>query len=96
MATIEETADSGPGAVARTVSPDEIFSPTGTSHGNGSFATTTAPVRQRRMVADDLLPGTLNLGHALPVIAQAFIYTRLVPVDPTTLVLLIVASVLGA
>ncbi|MEO7966121.1 MAG: hypothetical protein ABIT38_19635, partial [Gemmatimonadaceae bacterium] len=32
--------------------------------GIGSFATTTAIVRQWRLTPDDLLPGTLNLGHA--------------------------------
>ena len=35
-------------------------------------------------------------GHALPVIAQAFIYTRLVPVNATTLVTMIAAAVAGS
>ena len=43
-----------------------------------------------------LIPGTLNVGHALPTIAQALIYTSIVPVDATTLVLMIVAASLGA
>ena len=47
-------------------------------------------------VDDQQIPGTLNVGHTLPTIAQAFIFTKTVPVDPTTLILLIVASVLGA
>jgi uncharacterized membrane protein YfcA len=47
-------------------------------------------------VDDQRIPGTLNVGHTLPTIAQAFIFTKLVPVDPKTLVLLIVAAVLGA
>jgi len=64
--------------------------------GIGSFATTTAAVRQWRLMPDELLPGTLNLGHTIPVIAQAFIYTRIVPVDPTTLVLMIAAAVIGS
>jgi uncharacterized membrane protein YfcA len=64
--------------------------------GIGSFATTTSIFRQWRLVPDELLPGTLNLGHTLPTFVQAFIFTRLVPVDPTTLVLMIVAAVLGA
>ena len=64
--------------------------------GIGSFATTTAIFRQWRMVRDELIPGTLNIGHTLPTIAQAFIYTHLVPVDATTLILMIVAAVLGA
>jgi len=64
--------------------------------GIGSFATTTTMVRQWRLSRDELLPGTLNLGHALPTITQAIIYTRLVPVDPTTLVLMILAAVVGS
>jgi uncharacterized membrane protein YfcA len=47
-------------------------------------------------VDDRRIPGTLNVGHTLPTIAQAFIFTTLVPVDPKTLVLLIIAAVLGA
>ena len=47
-------------------------------------------------VDDQQIPGTLNFGHTLPTIAQAFIFTTIVPVDPKTLILLIAASVLGA
>ena len=47
-------------------------------------------------VDDQRIPGTLNVGHTLPTIAQAFIFTTIVPVDPRTLILLIVAAVLGA
>jgi len=47
-------------------------------------------------VPDEQIPGTLNIGHTLPTIAQAFIFTKIVPVDPKTLILLIVAAVLGA
>jgi uncharacterized membrane protein YfcA len=64
--------------------------------GIGSYATTTAVYKLRRLVAVKLIPGTLNVGHTLPVIAQAFIYTQLVPVEPTTLVLMIVAAVAGS
>lgn len=64
--------------------------------GIGSFATTTSIVRQWRLFPDELLPGTLNAGHTLATIAQAFIYTRLVPVEATTLILMIVAAVMGA
>ena len=47
-------------------------------------------------VDDQQIPGTLNFGHTLPTIAQAFIFTTIVPVDPKTLILLIGAAVLGA
>jgi uncharacterized membrane protein YfcA len=64
--------------------------------GIGSFATSTAVYKLRNMVPVKLIPGTLNVGHALATIAQAFIYTKLVPVDSTTLVLMIVAASAGS
>ena len=64
--------------------------------GIGSFATTTAVFRLRGMVPDRIVPGTLNAGHTLPTVAQAFIYTTVIPVDVLTLVSMIAAAVLGA
>lgn len=64
--------------------------------GVGSFATTTALFRKFRLIPDERIPGTLNIGHVLPTIAQAFIFTKLVPVEPMTLVLMIIAAVLGS
>lgn len=64
--------------------------------GIGSFATTTALYRSRRTIDDRLLPGTLNVGHTLPTIAQAYIYTQVVEVEMTTLVVMIVAAVAGS
>ena len=64
--------------------------------GIGSFATTTAVYKLRNMVQIKMIPGTLNVGHALSTIAQAFIYTKLVPVDATTLILMIVAASAGS
>ena len=63
--------------------------------GIGSFATTTTLFEWTRTVRDELLPGTMNVGHALPTIVQAFIYIAIVEVEMPTLVLLIGASVLG-
>ena len=45
---------------------------------------------------DRVIPGTLNAGHTLPTIAQAFIFTSLIPVDILTLFSMIVAAVAGA
>lgn len=64
--------------------------------GIGSFATTTSFYRARKTIDDRLLPGTLNVGHTLPTIAQAYIYTDSIKVDPTTLIAMIVAAVAGA
>jgi uncharacterized membrane protein YfcA len=63
--------------------------------GIGSFATTTTLYRLRKLVPDELIPGTLNVGHTLPTITQAFIYIAVVEVEMQTLILLIVAAVLG-
>lgn len=63
--------------------------------GIGSFATTTSFFRFLKLVKDEVIPGTLNVGHTLPTIAQAFIYIAIVEVEMTTLILLIAASVLG-
>ncbi|MCA1649638.1 MAG: sulfite exporter TauE/SafE family protein, partial [Acidobacteria bacterium] len=42
------------------------------------------------------IPGTLNAGHTLPTIAQAFFFTSVIPVDVLTLISMIAAAVLGA
>jgi uncharacterized membrane protein YfcA len=64
--------------------------------GIGSFAPTTSVFRLWRIVPDEKIPGTLNVGHTLPTLAQALIYIVIVEVEFATLVSLIVVSVLGA
>jgi uncharacterized membrane protein YfcA len=64
--------------------------------GVGSFAPTTALFRAFRLVPDRLIPGTLNVGHALPSVAQALVFIAIVEVEPRTLVLMIAAAVAGA
>jgi uncharacterized membrane protein YfcA len=64
--------------------------------GIGSFAPTTSIFKLRRLVPDEHIPGTLNVGHTPPTIVQAFVFIALVQVDMTTLILLIAAAVGGA
>ena len=64
--------------------------------GVGSFATTTTLYRLAGAVDDKKIPGTLNVGHCLPTVAQALIFTTVIEVDPRTLIPLIAASVVGA
>ncbi len=64
--------------------------------GIGSFAPTTAMFKFFKIVPDRLIPGTLNVGHTLPTITEAFIYTLVISVDPKTLILMIIAAVAGA
>jgi uncharacterized membrane protein YfcA len=70
--------------------------------GISSFATTTTFFRMPRppgrqgLVDDQVIPGTLNVGHFLPTVAQALIYTVIVEVEFATLALLIAAAVAGS
>ena len=50
--------------------------------GIGSFASTTAWIKFRNLIRDELIPGTLNVGHALPTITQAIIFTTAIAVAP--------------
>ena len=63
--------------------------------GIGSFAPTTAIFRLLRLVPDELIPGTLLVGHALPVVTQALFFVSVVTVDPMQMTLLIVVGVAG-
>jgi uncharacterized membrane protein YfcA len=64
--------------------------------GVGSFAPTTSLFRFRGLVPDRLIPGTLNVGHALPSVAQALVFIAIVEVETRTLALMIAAAVVGA
>jgi len=64
--------------------------------GIGNFATTTSAFKIFDVVPDELIPGTLNVGFALPTIAQAIIYMTVVDVDTTTLWSMIGGAVAGA
>ena len=63
--------------------------------GIGSFATTTAAFRLLGRVPDELIPGTMIIGHALPVIAQALIFITVVDVNPAQMAILIACCVAG-
>lgn len=64
--------------------------------GIGSYAPTTAMFKAWKLVKDEWIPGTLNIGHTIPTITQAFIFIGGVLVDPVTLVSMIVAAFVGA
>ena len=64
--------------------------------GIGNFATTTAALKFARRIPDEDIPGTLNVGHAFPVLTEALILIAVIAVDPRLLIAMIVASVLGA
>src|ERR1700691_191377 len=54
--------------------------------GIGSFAPTTAIYKLRRIVPDELIPGTLNVGHTPSAIAESLIFVTAILVDPLLLV----------
>ena len=64
--------------------------------GVGSFAITSSIYKLLHAIPDDLIPGTMNVGHALPTIVEAFIFVAVIAVDFRTLIGMIVAAVLGA
>jgi uncharacterized membrane protein YfcA len=64
--------------------------------GIGNFAPTTAVFKLLKRMPDEEIPGTLNAGHALPVIAEALIFIGVVSVDLATLIGMIAAAVAGA
>jgi len=63
--------------------------------GIGSFAPTTAVFRLWRLVDDEKIPGTMIVGHALPVLTQALFFISVVEVDPWQMIALIAACVAG-
>jgi uncharacterized membrane protein YfcA len=81
-------------------SPFEIFLGFATNFldtlGIGSFATTSSMFKLKKLIADEEIPGTLNVGHCLPSIVEASIFISIVQVDVTTLVSMIGASIAGA
>jgi uncharacterized membrane protein YfcA len=64
--------------------------------GIGNFAPTAAALKLTRRIPDEDIPGTLNVGHALPVLTEALILIAAIAVDPRLLIAMIVASILGA
>jgi uncharacterized membrane protein YfcA len=63
--------------------------------GIGSFATTTAAFRLMKVIPDELIPGTMLVGHSLPVVAQALIFITVVDVNPAQMAVLIACCVAG-
>jgi uncharacterized membrane protein YfcA len=64
--------------------------------GIGSFAPTTAIFKLRRMVPDEFIPGTLNVGHTPAAITEALIFVGAILVDPVFLIIMILSATIGA
>jgi uncharacterized membrane protein YfcA len=64
--------------------------------GIGSFATTTAAYKSWKLVPDEQIPGTLNVGHTINAVIQALIFIVAVEVEFRTLLFMIGAACAGA
>jgi uncharacterized membrane protein YfcA len=64
--------------------------------GIGNFAPTTAAFKLLKRIPDEEIPGTLNAGHAVPVLIEALIFIAAISVDFTTLLGMLLAAVVGA
>jgi uncharacterized membrane protein YfcA len=64
--------------------------------GVGSFATTSTVLKLGKLVEDEQIPGTMNVGHALPTMLEAVLYITVIQVELVTLIAMIGASALGA
>jgi uncharacterized membrane protein YfcA len=64
--------------------------------GVGSFATTSSVLKLGKLVDDEQIPGTMNVGHSLPTMLEAVLYITVIQVELVTLVATIGASAVGA
>ena len=63
--------------------------------GIGNYAPTTAFFKLMKMMPDELIPGTLSVGSAVPVAIEAFAFVAAIAVDPLTLALLVPIGTAG-
>ena len=63
--------------------------------GIGNYAPTTALFRFLKLVRDEWIPGTLNVGSSIPVAIEAFAFVAAIAVDPFTLGLMVPVGALG-
>jgi uncharacterized membrane protein YfcA len=64
--------------------------------GIGSFAPTTAIFKLRRMVPDERIPGTLNVGLAAAAGVEAVIFVGAIDVEPHLLISMILSAAAGS
>ncbi|WP_251860308.1 sulfite exporter TauE/SafE family protein [Clostridium sp. Marseille-Q2269] len=64
--------------------------------GIGSFAPTTALLKNFKLTKDRTLPGTLNVACTVPVAVEAILFINGIEVEPLTLFSLLIAATVGA
>lgn len=96
----ERQAGGSPGDPVRAPTPVELAIGFVTDFfdtlGIGSFAPTTSMLKLFKLAPDEAIPGSLNVGHAIPTFLEALIFIAIVEVDGATLALMILAAVAGA
>lgn len=63
--------------------------------GIGSFATCQAAFKFTGSCADENMPGTLTVGHAIPTITEFLLFLHAVRIENTTLIPMIAGAVIG-
>ena len=64
--------------------------------GIGSFAPTTALFKLRGIPPDELIPGTLNVGHNAAAILETVVFVTVVAVEPALLAAMVASATIGA
>ena len=64
--------------------------------GIGSFAPTTALFKFRGKPADELIPGTLNVGHTASAFLETVLFVTAVTVEPVLLACMVASATAGA
>ena len=64
--------------------------------GIGSFAPTTALLKNFKLSKDRTLPGTLNVACTIPVAMEAILFINGIEVEPITLFSLLISATVGA
>jgi uncharacterized membrane protein YfcA len=64
--------------------------------GIGSFAPTTAIFKLRRIVPDELIPGTLNVGLTAAALIESLIFVTAIIVEPLLLITVVMSAAVGA
>jgi uncharacterized membrane protein YfcA len=64
--------------------------------GIGSFAPTTAVLKFQGKIADETIPGTLNIGLNMAAGLEAAIFIKLIVIDPVLLMTTVLSAAFGA
>jgi len=64
--------------------------------GIGSFAPTTAVLKFQGKIADELIPGTLNVGLNMAACLEMAIFIKLIVIDPVLLMTTVLSAAFGA